>query len=98
MPLHVFFSIIAATLSLIIAAVVLLRDSDSWVHRMLAAGMYLFATQELLRGLISSNALVDNVIYWHKWILAIEALNPAIWLAFSISYARSNPVILTPRA
>src|SRR5262249_49330029 len=80
----------AAYFSLILTATVLLRDKGSFVHRAFAAGSFLFAAEELLRGVSYSAVLPVDIVYWQRRMMLVAALVPAVWLAFSISYARVN--------
>src|SRR5262245_5311849 len=72
------------------AAVVLLRDKNAFVHRVFAAGMFLLAAEELCRLLSYRAVLPADVLYWERRIIAISAMIPGVWFAFSISYARVN--------
>ena len=80
----------AAYCSLIIAAAVLLRDRSSFVHRVFAAGMVVFAGEEILRGVSYGAVLPEDVIYWQKRLIVFSLLLPGVWLAFSVGYARVN--------
>ncbi|HEY2382544.1 MAG TPA: XrtA/PEP-CTERM system histidine kinase PrsK [Terriglobia bacterium] len=91
MPIAAIPSYAAAYFSLIVAVGVLLRDRDAFVHRIFAAGMCLFALEELFRGLVYSALLPDDIIYWQKRVITVSVLIPSIWLAFSLTYARVNP-------
>src|SRR5438552_2848091 len=91
MTLSTVLSYTAAYFSLTIAAAVLLRERHSFVHRVFAAGMFLFAAEELLRGVSYGAVLPEDIIYWQKRVTAVSALIPAAWLGFSITYARGNP-------
>jgi len=83
-------SFAGAYFSLIIAAAVLLRDRESFVHRVVAAGMLLFAAEEIFRGISSGAVLPEDVIYWQKRVIAASALLLGVLLAFSLSYARAG--------
>ena len=48
-----------------------------------AAGMFLFAVEELLRGMSYGTVLPADAIYWQKRVIGASALIPAVWLAFS---------------
>ena len=80
----------AAYFSLIVAFGVLIRDRRSLVHCIFAIGLLLLAVEEVLRGLSYRAILLEDVVYWHKRILAFSALVPAVWLAFGITYARAE--------
>jgi putative PEP-CTERM system histidine kinase len=90
MPIPVVISYAAAYFSLVVILGVLLRDRHSFVHRVFAAGMLLFAVEELLRGLSYGAVLPSDALYWQKRVSLISAFVPAVWLAFSISYGRVN--------
>jgi len=90
MPIPTVLSFAAAYLSLIVAVAVLFRDRHSLHHRVFAAGMMLFAVEEMLRGFRYGALLPADVLAWQERLLAVSALVPAAWLVFSFSYARSN--------
>src|SRR5437870_13816288 len=90
MPFPAVLSFVAAYLSAILMAGVLLRDWRSFAHRIFAAGMLLFATEELFRGFSHGAVLPEDVLYWQKRVMAVSALVPAIWLAFSLAYSRAD--------
>jgi putative PEP-CTERM system histidine kinase len=81
----------AAYFGVTVAVAVLLRDRKSLVHRLFAAGMLLLAAEQILRGVRDAAILPQEVAYWQRRILAVSALIPSVWLAFSLSYARANP-------
>jgi len=88
MSISAVLSYAAAYVSVIVAGAVLLRDRRSAVHRMFAAGLFLLAVEEGLRGISYGVVLPVDVMYWHKRILAVSSMVPAIWLGFSLAYAR----------
>jgi putative PEP-CTERM system histidine kinase len=90
MRLPAVLSYAAAYFSLILTVAVLLRDKGSFVHRAFAAGSFLFAAEELLRGLSYSAVLAGDVVYWQKRLLLISALVPSVWIAFSLTYGRAR--------
>src|SRR5438132_14372552 len=90
MPIPVVISYAAAYLSLILTLGVLVRDRHSFVHRMFALGMFLFAAEELLRGMSYGAVLPAETIYWQKRVIAVSSIIPAVWLVFSLAYARVN--------
>src|SRR5215467_5722096 len=91
MPISAVLSYVAAYFSLIVAALVLLRDRDSFVHRIFAAGMLVFAVEQSFWGISYQAGLPQDVFYWQKRIFALTAVMPALWIAFSLSYARIRP-------
>jgi hypothetical protein len=68
----------------------LVRDRQSFVHRIFAVGLLLLAVEEALRGLSFQAILPDDVLFWHKRILGVSALVGAVWIAFSVTYARAD--------
>ena len=89
MPLPTVLSFVAAYLSLIMGVAVLFRDRHSLYHRLFAAGMFLFAIEEMFRAFSYGASLPADVRNWQERILLTSALLPAAWFVFSISYARS---------
>jgi putative PEP-CTERM system histidine kinase len=90
MSLPEVLSFAAAYFSLIVAVAVLFRDRHSIHHRIFAAGMLLFAVEEMLRGFRYGAVLPGEVLVWQERMLAVSALVPGAWLVFSFSYARAN--------
>jgi len=90
MPISAVLSYAAAYFSLIVILGVLLRDSRSFVHRAFAVGMLLLAAEEFFRGISYGSVLPEDAIYWQKRVIAVSTFIPAVWLAFSICYARVN--------
>jgi len=84
-------SFAAAYFSLILTATVLLRDRRAFVHRLFAGGIFLFALEEVLRGVSYTAILPGDILYWQRRVIAVSAIIPAIWLGFSVTYARVNP-------
>jgi putative PEP-CTERM system histidine kinase len=73
-----------------LAGYVLSRDLRSMVHRVYAAGMVLLAVDALLTGLAAEAALPSDYLFWERARTYLSALQPGIWLVFSLSYARAN--------
>jgi putative PEP-CTERM system histidine kinase len=90
MSISTFLSFAAVYFSLIMAVAVLFRDRQSHYHRIFAAGMFLFAAEEVFRGFGSRAVLPADVIYWQELGLFVSAILPGVWLAFSFSYARGS--------
>jgi putative PEP-CTERM system histidine kinase len=97
MPLPSVLSFVAAYLSLIMAVAVLFRDRHSPHHRVFAAGMFLFAFEEMLRAFSYGASLPADVRYWQERILLASALIPGVWFVFSISYARAKSPVFQSR-
>src|SRR5262245_40840878 len=90
MSISAVLSFAAAYLSLILTAAVLLRDRHSFVHRVFAAGVFLFAFEEIFRAISYRAVLPLDVLYWNNRVMAISAAVPAAWLLFSVYYARKE--------
>jgi len=67
-----------------------LRDRQSFVHRAFSIGLILLAAEESFRGLSYGAVLPETAMYWQKRVVAASVFIPAVWLAFSLSYARVN--------
>ena len=94
MPIPTFLSFAAVYFSLIMAVAVLFRDRHSHYHRLFAAGMFLFAAEEVFRGFAYGAVLPADVIYWQERVLVVSAVLPVVWLAFSLSYARGSGALV----
>jgi putative PEP-CTERM system histidine kinase len=97
MPLPSVLSFVAAYLSLTMGVAVLFRDRHSLHHRVFAAGMFLFAFEEMLRAFSYGASLPADVRYWQERILLASALIPGVWFVFSISYARAKSPVFQSR-
>jgi len=73
-----------------ICAWVLYRDPRSFVHRVFTFGMVLFALEAGLSGLAYQSTSLDNFLFWYRLQLITASFLPAIWLIFSLSFARAN--------
>jgi putative PEP-CTERM system histidine kinase len=90
MPISAVLSYAAAYFSLIVTLGVLLRDKHSFVHRTFGAGMLLLAAAELFRGMSYGAVSPGDAVYWQRRVMATSAVLPAVWLAFSVTYARAD--------
>src|SRR5215831_12709248 len=90
MSIPAVLSFAAAYLSLILTAAVLLRDRHSFVHRVFAAGISLFALEEIFRAISYNVHLPYEILRWNKGVMVASAVLPAAWLLFSVSYARAE--------
>lgn len=73
-----------------IAVFALWRDSRSFVHRVFAVGMALFALEAALAGLAYRAPFSDDLLFWHRVRMMVASFLPAVWLLFSVSFARTN--------
>ena len=81
---------IAAAATAGIAILALWRDSRSFVHRIFAAGMFLFAVEAGLSALAYQGRTAGEFLYWWRWQFLLASFLPALWLLFSVSFARAN--------
>ena len=82
------YAVAAATAG--IAALVLRRDRQAFVNRVFALGIALFAVEAALTGLVFHVPALDAFLFWQRLRFTASSFLPAIWLAFSVSFARAN--------
>jgi len=90
MNFSVWFSYIVAVTTAAIAAMALYRDPLSFVQRVLAAGMGFLALEAGLSGFVYQATSVDKFLFWYRMQLVVASFLPALWLLFSVSFARAN--------
>lgn len=90
MNVNVEISLAAACATAGIGVVALWRDPLSFVHRVFAAGMALLAIEAGLTGLAFRAPSLDDFLFWQRLKLINDSLLPALWLLFSVSFARAN--------
>jgi putative PEP-CTERM system histidine kinase len=83
-------SFVAAGVTAGIAVTALWRDPRSFIHRVFAVGMMLFALDEGLAGLAFQAPSVEDALFWQRLQLMTASFLPAVWLLFSVSFARAN--------
>ncbi len=81
---------IASFLSVALAFAAIGRGKGSIASWCFAAGMLVLAAESAFVGIAFRALTPDNVLRWHAFALLAKAFLPAIWLAFSLSYARGN--------
>jgi putative PEP-CTERM system histidine kinase len=79
-----FFSCVGLTV------LILARDWHSFVHRVFAIGMLIFAVESVFIGLNFMAFSVNEMIRWQHLKLLATSLLPGIWFVFSLSFARIN--------
>ncbi|PKN65658.1 MAG: PEP-CTERM system histidine kinase PrsK [Deltaproteobacteria bacterium HGW-Deltaproteobacteria-12] len=90
MNLSILLAWITAGLTMIIAIIALWRDPRSFVHRVFAAGMLLFACDAGLTVFLYQSATTEQFLF-RQWLqLLVASFLPAVWLLFSVSFARAN--------
>ncbi|RPH47784.1 MAG: PEP-CTERM system histidine kinase PrsK [Desulfobacteraceae bacterium] len=90
MTFSVWLSFIAAIVTAGIAVMALYRDPRSFAHRVFAAGMILFAIDAVLTGFTSQSTSFDDFLFRERLQLIAASFLPAVWLFFSVSFARAN--------
>jgi putative PEP-CTERM system histidine kinase len=80
----------AAVVTAIVAAIALYRDPRSFVHRIFSAGLLLLALEAGLTGFAYQAPSIDSFLF-RQWVqLICASALPALWLLFSITFARAN--------
>ena len=97
MNFSVGLSYVAAVVTAGVAAIALYRDSRSFVHRVFAIGMGLFALEAGLIGFCFQSPSLEAFIGRQQIRLIVASFLPALWLLFSLSFARSNYLELLSR-
>ena len=81
---------VTAVLTMAVVAVAIYRGRRSFVQGVFAAGMFLFAVEAVLTGMVFSASTLEQFLFWQRWRLFAASLTPATWLLFSVSFARAN--------
>jgi putative PEP-CTERM system histidine kinase len=80
------------TLAAVVTVVLtFLRDRRSPGHLAFAFGLFLHAFETQAAGLLANTTSPSTAAALRSWILLSEALLPACWLHFSLTFARGNP-------
>lgn len=90
MNLNSIIALLAAAVTAGIAILALWRDSRSFVHRVFAVGMVIFAVDAGLSALAYQGSDIEEFLYWWKFHYLLSSCLPTAWLLFSISFARTN--------
>src|SRR5512143_1782243 len=85
-----FLPFLAALFSVGLAVFVISQDRRSFVNRVFAAGMVLFALEAGVIGIGLRNTFPAGIIYWQRIRLIMTGLLPGVWLFFALTYARAN--------
>jgi putative PEP-CTERM system histidine kinase len=80
----------AALACCLLGVAVAVRKRASIVTASFSAGMLLFAIECALAGFSFGAASAEKLALWQTWGLFVKASLPAIWLCFSLTYARGN--------
>lgn len=80
----------AAVVTAGVAALALYRDPRSFVHRIFAIGMGLFAIEAALVGFSFQSPSLEAFMGRQQIRLIVASFLPVLWLFFSLSFARSN--------
>ena len=90
MNFSVGFSYLIAVVTAGVAVTSLYRDPRSFVHRVFAAALGLFALDAGLSGLVYQTQSLDNFFFYYRLQLIVASFLPALWLLFSLCFARAN--------
>jgi putative PEP-CTERM system histidine kinase len=90
MNFNLWISFVVSTVTAGIAVMALWREPHSFVHRGFAVGMALFAIEAALTGIAYQALSLDEFLFWQRLRLLIASFLPAVWLLFSVSFARTN--------
>lgn len=90
MNFDVSISFVAAAVTAGIGVMAPRRDPHSFVHRVFAGGMILFALDAALTGFVYQAPFFDSFPFWQHLRLIVVSFLPALWLLFSLSFARAN--------
>lgn len=83
-------SLMVALVTVGIGVMALWRDPGSFVHRVFLLGMVLFALDAGLTGFLYPALRFDRFPLWQPLSLMVKSLLPALWLLFSVSFARAD--------
>jgi putative PEP-CTERM system histidine kinase len=81
---------LAALIAAASAFVAILRGRHCRSHWLLFGGLFTSSLESLFSGFAVDAAQPEEMLYWLNWKLLAISLLPALWLAFSLTYARGN--------
>lgn len=90
MDFSVVIAYVAAGVTAGVAVVALWRDPRSFVHRIFALGMVMFAIEAGLTGLVFQASSLDVFLFRQRLQTIAASFLPAVWLLFSVTFARAN--------
>lgn len=90
MATHPFIAILPATYAVILGLAALLRKPRAVASWSFFGGMVVLAVESWFVHLAFSAERAEGVARWWGQSMAMEALLPGLWLAFSLSYSRGN--------
>src|SRR5215469_13238736 len=73
-----------------LAVIIACNKQRSKVHWAFIAGMVGLAAENLFFALTAEAILPADVVFWQKWRLITASCTSAVWLGFSVTYARWN--------
>ncbi len=83
-------SYIGATAAVVAILLVIVQERRLAAFRFLALGLLLMGVESVFSGLIASSTTADEIVKLLQLQLIVGALLPAIWLAFTLTYARGE--------
>ncbi len=90
MNLHTWLSFVAAAAALLVGVFAVAWDRSARASYALCVGMVLLAVEHAFAGLGMQASLPEDIMSWQRNRLLTMAFLPAIWLSFSLVYARAN--------
>ena len=90
MNFNTLLAFFSAALTLGVVMVAIYRGQRSFVQWVFALGMFLFALEAGLTGFVFKTHSLDDFLFWQHIRFTASSVVPAVWLLFSVSFARSN--------
>jgi putative PEP-CTERM system histidine kinase len=90
MAFNVGLSFAAAGVTIAVIAIGIYRGPRSFVQGIFAFGMLLLSLEAALTGLVYQPNTLSEFLFRQRQLFIISSLVPAVWLLFSISFARAN--------
>src|SRR5215472_2192211 len=81
---------LAAFLAGLISATVFFQSNRSAAHWLLAIGMFTLAVESTFAGLSADAVDLSQRLYWQNCKMLTSTALPAIWISFSLAYARGH--------
>ena len=84
------FAYITAIFCAVVAVMVIWKERRSAVHLAFVWGMLLLALECVTCGFSWAAQTTEQMVYWQRWKLWANSLQPSAWLFFALSYGRGN--------
>lgn len=90
MAFNVGISFAAACITFAVMAIGIYRGPRSFTQGVFAFGMLLLSLEAICTGFVYQSKMLSDFLYWQRQLFIISSIVPAVWLLFSISFARAN--------